>query len=254
MRQLFVLLTVLTFAAAPSHGELILDRTWSGADLFNDPAISFPTRAPVLNGTTLDFNTGLFNLEKLFEIPLVSAGALTTTSPVVISVFISLTRRQSDFDPGLFVNDGGVEFIGFSPADNLGGSGSIASILDSNRDGVADSASDSLLFSNTGYPAVGGILNARADFTLYGAATNVLGSFLGSAGDADGAALDRTGALSFSFWGNQPEEAYRINSLRIRVEGTAAVPEPSSLASAALGLAALAGYAGWKRRWHLHPR
>lgn len=242
---------VLLFAglisgAVDARGDLILDRTWSGADLFNDPAISFPTRLPILNGNGLDFNAGTSNLERLFEIPLVSAGALTTASPVVISVFINTTRRQSDFDPALLVNDGGVDFIGFQAADNLDGSGYIARFRDANGDGVADFAVDSPLFSNAGFPAVGGTLNATAVFTLHGAATNVLGSFLNGAGAANGAALDRTGSLSFSFWGNHPEELYRIDSLRIRVEGTA-VPEPSSLLSAALGVAALAGYAGWRR-------
>jgi hypothetical protein len=54
-----------------------------------------------------------------------------------------------------------------------------------------------------------------------------------------------------SGWDGGMDESWGIDNLRITLNP---VPEPSSLVSAALGLAALAGYAGWKRRWHLHPR
>ncbi|MCI0536565.1 MAG: thrombospondin type 3 repeat-containing protein [Verrucomicrobiales bacterium] len=213
-----------------SNAEILFEATWDGAGLLNDSSIIFPTRTPILNGNSLDFNEGDFNLEMLLEIPLVPANSVNPLAPVVVTTAVNFTRRTSDFDPGIHVNDGGINHPGFLVADNAGGSGEFGNPIDSDGDGVADSNSGFLLFSFAGYPSIGGTLDASVVFSLTDASTHVEGALNSGSGSADGVDLDRSGPLSLSIWGNHPEELYRINSLTVRVEGErrTSVPDASN--------------------------
>ncbi len=204
-----------------------LCQTFSGADLLNLPNVSFPNQIPIADGDSLVFGPVGTNLEKLMTFSLAPGGVYSIGD--TISIRMNLTRTQSDFDPTLALGDG-VSLIGFTPADNSGGSAEIGYGNDTGTN--LDIQGSSELFNNSGFPNINESFDVAVDFTLFAGSVEVVGLFEGNTGMGSAPiSLNLSQPLSFVFVGNNPPEAYRINSLTI-------VPEPSAIALWTIGLLA----------------
>lgn len=114
LNALFTLVFVCCLgAAAQGRSEFILSETLTGDELYNDPRVTFPTRTPELQGTSLLFGTGSVFAEKLLELTLFPKNSLNSTDPVIVHIFANFTVQQStwptyptDHDPGIGVGDG----------------------------------------------------------------------------------------------------------------------------------------------------
>ncbi len=103
----------------------------TGEDLFDSPDVTFPTTQPSLDGTSLVFGPGNQAHEKLFELLIIQAGALSLSGSATVSITINLTRlpcssgcagNENDFDPHVMIGDGS-RLVGGLVADNGGGQG-----------------------------------------------------------------------------------------------------------------------------------
>jgi hypothetical protein len=223
--------------------ETIFSGSWTGADLANDPTVSFPTRSPQLVGNSLQFLAGNQDNVPLIVLPLVPANLLSGTATITINA--NLTRLPAvysngpdDFDPTFAVSDG-MNILWFSAGDNAGGSGWFGS-----GNLINNTGGDTIEFTEAGFPNVGGSFDVHSQFKLLPASSLISGSFLnGSYTKTMNTALDSSAALDFRFSGNNKEEQYQINSLSIQVEG---VPEPSTFALLGMSAFGLLAWA-WRR-------
>jgi hypothetical protein len=226
--------------------------TYSGADLFNDPNVSFPTLTPTLNGTSLVFGTGAtVRYQKLLELPLFPAGSLSTTSPTSISISINLTRLpcvtsagcaggEDDSDHHFALGDG-TNLVGGAASDGIGGAGTASTYTD--RGDSAGLTSGQVIFTNAGYPAIGSSFDVNLDFTLDTGTTMDL-SFLGGQETAGLQGLFRFAPIDFVFLKEgDPGEQYQVNTLAITSDALSAVPIPPALWLFGSGLLGLIGVA-----------
>ncbi len=236
LNALFTILFVGCLAAgAQATGSIILSGTWTGEELRNDPREVFPTRTPTLQGTSLLFGTGSVFAEKLLELELFPQNALNPADPMVVHILANFTVQQStwptyptDHDPGIGVGDGTL-FGGFLAADNYGGDGGARLYHDLGTAGEGFRFADEL-FTGAGYPAIGNPLTIESRITLTTASTDVWGAFGSKSGSHTfPEAFDVNAPLNFVFFAHDAEEKYKLNWLSLEVDGTRAVPEPSSL-------------------------
>lgn len=244
MLRITLLAGFLLLALTPREVSATI-MTFDGSDLFTDPNVSFPTTSPTLDGTSLIFGAGTEQFEKLFVLPIISAGSLSSSETVTISVMISLTRLQcssdplcsgneNDFDPQIMLGDGS-ELVGGMASDNNGGQGLSVEMVDGGDVGTSRNLGDSdPLFFDAGYPSIGESFEVELVFTLEDTFTTVDLSFLGSSGSfTSSIVLDMTQDISLFFIrDNDIAEQYQINRVTIATP----VPEPSSLPLLAIGL------------------
>lgn len=73
---------------------ILFSESYTGADLLNDPAVSFPNRAPQLvGGSSISFSAGVQSYEKLVVVPLLPSGTLSTATESTITVNANLPTR-----------------------------------------------------------------------------------------------------------------------------------------------------------------
>ncbi len=155
----------------------------TGADIFNNPDFSFPTRPASLNGTILEFDPGAvvdLDNEVLFRYPLFPAGTFAQADPLSISVTMELVRRTFDFDPAIAISDG-TSVVAFLAGNDNGGQAFSLTATDAGTI-MPNQAIQNTLFANAGYPNIGGTLTVTADFTLEALQTSLSGSFGGGLG------------------------------------------------------------------------
>jgi hypothetical protein len=217
----------LLFPSCAVHAAVLYDMTWDGAQLYNDPTITFPTRTPVLAGTELQYGAGSVGFEKFMQIPLASAGSLPATGDIVVTVNFQVERGSSSFKPNFMFNDGGQRFLGMtasSTASENAGDGALASFYDLDGNNTGEGVDINTLFFNAAFPSIGGILEGTARYTLRPVIDDV--AFLTFGGKQLHTVyvnLNRSGPLSFSYWPTSASETGSIHSLSIKVEQ---VPEP----------------------------
>ncbi|MEM9413110.1 MAG: hypothetical protein AAGA30_18515 [Planctomycetota bacterium] len=224
---------------------LLYSNSWTGAELASDANVVFPTRAPVVNGTSVDFATGNQVLEKLFVIPLIGAGTLNSNAVAVMDVNVNLTRLTQDSDVELAIGDGN-QLASFQPGDNNNGQAQAVGLNDLGTTVATQEFFQ--LFDNAGFPPIGQSLDVVTSITLRGNdSVNIGGNFNSSFGDGDLATvtLDTSQALSFVFVGNDINEQYRVNSLTVELRGQS-IPEPT----ATLAILGLSGLLFKRRRGH----
>ena len=249
--ELSIAFTLLVLSTLPVNAI-----TLTGEDIFNDPNNDFPTaaRSTSLSGSSLIFGPGVNNFEILVEIPLVSAGTYSSGDPQShVTITANLTRLAADivsypadYDPIFMLYDGS-KTVGFVALENNNGEGHTDT---GNRNGnlVQQTTFSPALFSNVGFPSIGGNLTVMVDFFLDDALTRVAGSFGTGTGSTDytgSQALDRTQALSLLLVADNNHEQIRIDSLFLDV---AAVPEPSSFMLFSTGLIGLFGYGRQRKK------
>lgn len=237
--RIVVFATLQLLAAGQAQAGIIFSESFTGADLYADSRVSFPARTPSLSGSSLLFDTGTNQFEKLLVLPLLPAGTLTSFETVVVEISMNLTALRSDWptdpgdhDPGAFVGDGN-EIMGFLAADNDGGTIATRRYEDAGNRGIWIEERGAT--NGLGYPSIGQSFDVSGTITLLADSTEVFGSFYsGSTSHVFTQPIDRTQEFSFIFLAHDAEEPYQLNSLSIQVSGEP-VPEPSSLVIA-LGL------------------
>lgn len=229
------ILSLLIFLAAISgQAEVIFQISLTGEDILNNPAVSFPNDPGTLSGTSVLFDDPADSeFDKLFVLPLISAGTLNQNDNVRITIDSNITRVGTDSDKPFAISDG-VNIVGALPADNSGGSAFVVDGVDSSTTSIPNNIPQ--VFNNSGIPNEGQTLDLQVILTLE-QTQNVSISFLGSSGNLDVTNfLDPSRALSFVF-GSGPGERSQLNTLDITIEKLNAVPELNSMIL--LGLAAL---------------
>ncbi len=235
------LMLAATAGTEKARGAFLFSETLTGAQLYGDSRVTFPTRTPVLQGTSLLFDAGNSPIEKLLVMELLPQYSLNPNEPVIVHSLVNFTVMRStwptapeDHDPGIGVGDGTL-FGGFLAGDNFGGDGSARLYHDLGTVGQGFIYADEL-FTGAGYPAIGGSLTVEARITLTSASTEIYGAFGSKSGShtfAEG--FDLNAALNFVFFAHDAEERYQLNWITVEVEGTRAVPEPASIAMWSLG-------------------
>lgn len=255
----FAVLVGLVGASNTCCAAILFSESFTGAELAADPRVSFPTRTPVVDGSSLIFDglpAGDDSLQNqiLLVLPLVPGNTLSLADPTVVTISMRYTRQAGtyhpyDHDPQTGVGDGSY-IVNFITADNFNGSAGPGLYRDLGTRG--QEVSKPPMLSDVGYPAIGQAFEVQASFTLFESSTEVYGAFGGQSGSLTfGKALDRGDPLSFVFMAHDWYEKYRIESASIEVRGTA-IPEPASVflwsAFGAIGL-----IAAWRRRKRQAP-
>ena len=212
---------VVSLSVGVASAEIIFSESFTGADLFSDSRVSFPSRTPSLSGSSLLFDTGILGpgdafAEKLFVLSLLPANTLSLFDPVVVDISMNLTVKQSDWptapedhDPGAFVGDGNV-LIGYMAAENFGGTIVVRVYSDEGDHAVMIDPLDILM--GVGYPDIGESFDIIGRITLSPDSTEVYESFLGgSASHVFGQAIDRTQPFNFTFLAHDAQERYQMN-------------------------------------------
>lgn len=240
-------------SVAASSAAMCTPLTLTGADLLASSAVSFPTIQPTLSGSSLVFGQN-GSLAKLMALDLSDAGiALGYGQHLMVTV--NLTRlpctirnakcaqsQSQDFDPRILLGDG-TYLLGGNIGDNDNGHGAAHEMLDSGTLGVP--ISSSVLFTNAGFPPIGGVVETYFDFVIGSTLTTMSMSFNAGSGTYTFANTLNTGQdLSLVLLkDNEDGERYQVNSVTIDVRSQ--VPEPATLALVA---AALAGVTATRRR------
>jgi hypothetical protein len=218
-----LILAALFGAILPTASDAVVAFTGTGADLFDDPATSFPTGAPVVVGTALDLPTFVAS-EVLAVYPLAEALTFGSDDGLLVTYTLTLNRQSDDFDPVFLVTDG-IEAVGGQIGDNPDGS---ARLIEGTLSGDALMVGgDPLIFDGAGFPAVAGTVDAVVEIALRASESEVRVSFLAGDGSAISTrVLDPTAALSLLVVANSALDAeiYRIEEATLEIE----VPEPSA--------------------------
>ena len=187
-------------------------RVWTGADLYSDNRIAFPTAGPTLSDTSLIFGPAGPEFGKLitYRVP-ASKG-----SDRLISVTMHITRLTEDWDPHILLSDGR-RLIGVAVSDAGATEGGISQVVraDAGDRGIRD-GQDSRLFTSSLFPAVGESVLVTVAFLVCDASTYVTGTMLGTTGSFFDVPLNRDDQLEFVFMrDNDTGESYQVNSLAI---------------------------------------
>lgn len=240
-----VLLTVMIASTSiPATAGVV---TLTGADLYDDPSVTFPTTQPTLDGSSLIFGPSNTGLEELlvFSLGHVGEGTVSVTANLTHLACTGSCVGDEDFDPHFLIGDGN-NYVGAVIADNVGGQFLGTTMTDSGTVGT-NRTLDSV-FTGAGYPAIGETFDVYIDFLITSTLTTVNVSFLSGTGtfNSSSIVIDPLADLGFVFMrDNDAAEQYQINSLRIA--SPSIVPEPGTFALFGIGLAGI-GVIGRRRR------
>ena len=195
-------------------------RTLTGEDLFNNPAVIFPTTAPSLDGKSLIFEPGVAEFEKLLVLPLVPGGKFNTSHlPMTLSAFMKLTHLECinectgnpDSETWIGFSDG-TNIIGALTADNSLGQGFAFTLTDDGA--VGSNPVTNQLFDNAGYPDVGESFAVLVRVIIQETGTTVELSYLGGSGRFSiGTKLDTRNDINLIMLrDNNIGQQYQLNS------------------------------------------
>jgi len=215
----------------------------TGSDLLANPSVQFPIGAPSLNGASLVFDTNGIGFGKHASIPLGQFGVVFTGAPTTVSFSVNLTRLTDDWDAFIVLGDG-TSLLGAAAGDNSNGQGAAEVMDDLGDRGSNPNPTATILFTNAGFPSIGGSFDFVFSFLLESSQTTMDVSFNGgSATHVFSRSLNAGAPLSLVFIrDNESYERYQLNSITLNAPN--GIPEPGSLALAALGLTAI----GFTRR------
>jgi hypothetical protein len=214
-KSLLGILAMTALFSAPVLGQSILyDQTFTGAELLTAPGVSFPTRTPMVVGSSLEFGTGVATREVLMRLPLAPAGAASGSTSVLACYEITLTPLTADNDTSWQLGDGAF-LVGGGVADNSGGSGNAASWVDPPPVAPLEVTT---LYTGAGTPPVGTSHTAMINILSNDLETTVESAFGTGAGSAPlTATVDRTQALELVLLIDEAPEQFRVESLRARL-------------------------------------
>jgi hypothetical protein len=242
MKVIRIGLAALSFAA--SSAALCAPLTLTGADLLANPSVQFPIGAPSLNGTSVHFGSSGVSFGKLASIPLAQFGIGFDGSPATISFSITLRRMTTDWDAFVLLGDG-TSLLGVAAGDNSNGQAAAELMDDLGNSGSNPNPTATILFTDSGFPAVDEFLDVSLTFRLESTKTTMDVSFrTGSATHIFARSLNAGAPLSLVLMrDNDPFEQYQLKSITLDVPKS--LPEPASLALVA---AAMLGIAATRRR------
>ena len=202
---------------AAGKASTIFSETYSGANLVEFPILT--SRPISVSGTTLNVGTGGIFPERLIEIPVVSAGTLSSNQEVTASFSLNESPPSgslSDHDIYVGITDG-TFYTGFGRQDNSGWRG----IVIHGDVGGAIPSLNQVLFTNAGFdPTFSGI------FTTNGVDTFVSGSFgTGTDSIQSSLTIDPSRDLRMFILLDETDEQYAIDSFSVSVS---AVPLPAA--------------------------
>ncbi|MGK7924814.1 MAG: PEP-CTERM sorting domain-containing protein [Spirulina sp.] len=234
----------LSLVATSVQAGILFNESQTGIELFNNPNVTFPAAAPVINGSSIDVAGALShptNREALLVwdlLPSANRGDLD------ISITIDYTPISSDSDPRFGIFDGS-NYLGLVRIDNNGGSIQI-------ERGSATTTGLEQPPVTEGTPLTGIGSVQPYSFNLWiadgGAGPASLNNFVEGANSATGPFvyqgnfLDTDNPLSLVLYESDSEQ-YKINSLAVMIEEKD-VPEPSMV----LGTLAILGLGFMGRR------
>jgi hypothetical protein len=218
-------------------GTTYFEKTWTGASLFSDPLVTFPTQSVSVVGTSLEWGPSMTGGLQLFRIPLVPANTLPLTEPTVVTIGFEVERITDNSNYALMLfNSLRSSHAGFIIPGGVGQRNALQTRwLDAEGDGKADfSDSDHLFLAPNMTPVVTG----SADWSHTGSDFTISAAFGGGSGSAplNPGWVERENAIGFSFWLGLPNQSGRLRSLSIKV---GAIPEPSTCGLASIATAVL---------------
>lgn len=222
-----------------------LSLSFTGAELFNNPNVIFPTSMPVVNGNSIDFGTGGVGGGILLELPLLPA---LSRGDVTFNIGLDYTPLTSDNDAIIGISDGSNVFALQRFDNNGGGTNSFSgSFSGSGVLGNLQGGATILTGNNPVNP-----FSFDLTITSDPLANNFISNYLEGSDSATGPfnslpdALNINNELSLVFIratgssgvGAGTAERYRINSLSVSVEDNpTSIPESSNI----LGLILVVG-------------
>ncbi len=217
-----------------------LSLSFTGAELFNNPNVIFPTSMPVVNGNSIDFGTGGVGGGILLELPLLPA---LSRGDVTFSIGLDYTPLTSDNDAIIGISDGTNVFT-VRRIDNFGGGSDLLSGSFSGSGSLINLQGGSQTQILTGLNPVN-LFSFDLTITSDTLSDNFISNYVEGNASATGPfnylpdAFNIDNALSLVFvraadspgiGGNGTDEAYRINSLSVTVEDNpTSVPESSNI-------------------------
>lgn len=242
MKISFIIATVFSFFGIAVHAAPV---TFTGAELFNNPAVSFPGDAPTLQGDSLRFEFPA-NDSILFSIGL--DGLVENPAHLVFSG--NLTRVGSDHDPRLYLTDG-LNAVGIRFADIFDNGATDRGLISVSfaqiSNGLVSAAGGLALIGDFQYTRDGiysfnAVIHAQEFGTLVSASAS---GFNESRATTAVLNLDRPLSLIFvaAEVNAAQNEIYQINSLTLD-SIAAPVPEPGTMG---LFLVAVSGLFGFRR-------
>lgn len=212
-----VVLATLAASGAPAISQDMVDETYTGAKLANLPGTTFPTRSPVVEGTTLQFLApGVTSKEVLMRLPVIPEGDVATGSSVGVIFDLNFTRLTRDNDLVVLLGDGD-RLVGASLRDNDNGkSGAVAHNDPPSPD--IPPIEGALLFDNSGFAPIGESSVRTTRICISSTGTHVEQAYRDKSGSADfDTILSGAGKLSLVLFSGSTNEEYQINSVRFRV-------------------------------------
>ena len=229
--QLAVATCSLSLVATSAQAVVIFNESQTGLELFNNADVTFPSNAPIINGSSIDFDDGSLG-EALMVWDLLPAAP---RGELDISIAIDYTPLSPDNDPFFTIFDGR-NYLALVRREDSGGeillvrgAATTTALLDFTIDATPVSGLGPVEpFSYDLWIADGGGGPASVNNFVEGA-DGAPGSF-----PYQGSFLDTDNALSFALYRSlaaSTGEQYRINSIAITIEekGLEAVPEPATL-------------------------
>ena len=227
-----------SLVAASVQAGTIFSQTQTGLDLFNNPDVTFPTTAPTINGSSLDFGTGTTN-DALLVWDLLPAGE---RGELDISIEVDYDPLSGDNDP-IFALFDGSNYLGVIRTDGQQAVGV--------RGNGTPTQTLNLTVEAGGATGLGPVEPYSFDLWLADEAAGAsLNNFVEGSDSAPGPFpytgnfIDTDQALSLVMYRpivNGGSERYRLNSVSITVDDKKTAPEPAAaLALLGLGAAAVA--------------
>ncbi len=208
----------LTLTAQSAAGTEI--RTLTGKDLLDDPAVSFPTTEPSVDGKSLVFGPGVGAFEKLIAVPVVPGGSYGRSQlPLTLSALMKLTRldcvNECDFEPWIGFSDG-THIVGVHTAADASGQGFTFELTDEGS--VGRNPESDLLFAGAGYPEIGESLAVLVRLILDATGAAVELSYLGGSGRATSdVTLDLTRDISLLLLRGASGDQYQLDTVTVSV-------------------------------------